>query len=179
MDWLTVVLLLVIGVATYRAWRNGFVRELVSLSAVILAIPIAGLFYNSLFLKVNPIIDNEQLAKLVSFISIIVGVIVAGQVAAHLLKRAVALLNLGIADQLAGAAFGFLKMAIISQVVLIALIRFPSPDLRGAIDGSPAARRLVDTAPLVLSILPKGFDEATSTFLGRIDGPEGNVTGDR
>lgn len=177
-NWLTVLLLLVIGFATYRAWRNGFIRELVSLSAVILAIPIAGLFYNSLFLKLNPIIDNEQLAKLVSFVAILLGVILAGQVAAHLLKRAVAMLNLGMADQLAGAGFGFLKAAIICQVLLIALIRFPNPDIRGTIDGSPVARRLVDTAPLVLSILPRGFDEATDAFLERFEGSEQQVSGD-
>jgi membrane protein required for colicin V production len=159
-----------VGFATYRAWRNGFIRELVSLSAVILAIPIAGLFYDDLFPKVQPIIDNEQLARLVSFMAILAGVIVAGQVAAHLLKQGVAMLNLGAADQLAGAAFGFLKAAIICQVILIALIRFPNPDLRETIDASPVARRMVDTAPLVLSILPKGFDEATSVFLDRVQG---------
>lgn len=175
MNWLTIVLLVVIGLATYRAWRNGFIRELVSLSAVILAIPIAGLFYNSLFLKLNPIIDSEAAAKLVSFVAILVGVIVAGQVAAHLLKRAVAMLNLGMADQLAGAGFGFLKAALLCQVVLIALIRFPSPDIRGAIDGSPVAKELVDSAPLVLSVLPKGFDEATDAFLSGMNGLEGQV----
>jgi membrane protein required for colicin V production len=170
MNWLTLLLVAFVGFATYRAWRNGFIRELVSLSAVILAIPIAGLFYDDLFPKVQPIIDNEQLARLVSFMAILAGVIVAGQVAAHLLKQGVAMLNLGAADQLAGAAFGFLKAAIICQVILIALIRFPNPDLRETIDASPVARRMVDTAPLVLSILPKGFDEATSVFLDRVQG---------
>jgi membrane protein required for colicin V production len=178
-NWLTIVLVLVIGFATYRAWRNGFIRELVSLSAVILGIPIAGLFYDSLFLKMNPIIDNEPLAKLISFIAILVGVIVAGQVAAHLLKRAVAMLNLGMADQLAGAGFGFLKAAIICQVVLIALIRFPSPDVRGTIDDSPVAKRLVDTAPLVLSVLPKGFNEATDAFLAGVENLDGQVNGEQ
>jgi membrane protein required for colicin V production len=170
MNWLTLLLVAFVGFATYRAWRNGFIRELVSLSAVILAIPIAGLFYDDLFPKVQPIIDNEQLARLVSFMAILAGVIVAGQVAAHLLKQGVAMLNLGAADQLAGAAFGFLKAAIICQVILIALIRFPNPDLRETIDASPVARRMVDTAPLVLSILPKGFNEATSVFLDRVQG---------
>ena len=103
---------------------NGFVRELVSLCAVILAIPVAGVFYDDMYPKVSPIIANDNLAALVSFISILAGVIIGGQVVAHLLKRAVAILNLGTADRLAGGVFGFLKAAVDIQAILISLVAF-------------------------------------------------------
>ena len=76
MNWVTLLLAVVIGLFTWRAYRNGFVRELVSLSAVILAVPIAGIFYDDMFPKVQPIVDNRPLASLISFIAILGGVII-------------------------------------------------------------------------------------------------------
>lgn len=165
MDWLTIALLAAIGILTWRAYNNGFIREIVSLSVAVLAIPIAGVFYSDLTPKVEPIIADPTAARLVAFLAILFGVIVAGQVVAHLLKKTVAMLNLGALDHLAGGAFGFLKAAIIAQVLLIALVTFPSPDLQESIDGSPAARGLLDAAPAVLAFLPGTFDHAINGFM--------------
>ena len=174
-DWLSVVLLAALALVTWRAWANGFVRELVSLCAVILAIPVAGIFYDDMFPKVNPIVTNDNLALLVSFLSIMAGVIIAGQVASHLLKRAVAMLNLGAADQVAGGVFGFLKAAIVLQGVLIALVAFPTPNIKDEIDGSPVATRLLGAAPLTLSILPDDFEATIDAFLDGVAGVAGEL----
>jgi membrane protein required for colicin V production len=172
MNWLSLVLLAVIALITWRAWRNGFIRELVSLAGVILAVPIAGIFYDDMFPKVHPIvgsvIDNPEqsaaLAKLISFMAIFVAVIIGGQVVAYLIRGAVTMLNLGIADQLAGGAFGFFKAVLLCQAVLIALVAFPKPDLTGSIDNSKVATGLLDAAPAVLAILPATFDRAIDAF---------------
>jgi membrane protein required for colicin V production len=169
MNWVTFLIVGLIAFLTWRAWVNGFIRELVSLAAVVLAIPIAGLFYDDLFPKVEPIIDNETLARLVSFLAILGGVIVGGQVGAHLLKRSVELLNLGAADKLAGGAFGFVKGILICQVLLVALVVFPKPDLREAIDDSTAARVLLDGTPFVLTVLPNLFNNDVDSFLDSFD----------
>lgn len=165
MDWLTILIVVILGLVTWRAYLTGFVRELVSLSAVILAIPLAGIFYDDMYPKVEPIVRNDNLAYLVSFLSIMVGVIIGGQVVAHLLKRTVAMLNLGVADHVAGGLFGFLKAVIVLQAVLIALVHFPNPDLREEIDSSPVATRLLDYAPLPLAILPGHFEASIEGFL--------------
>ena len=165
MNWLTVVLALLIGWLTYRAYRNGFVQEFVSLSAVVLAIPLAGIFYDNMFPKVQPIVDDENLASLVSFLAIMGGVIIGGQVAAHLLKGVVHALNLGFIDTVGGTAFGLLKGIIISQALLVALVTFPKPDVTESIDESPLATQLLQTAPAVLTVLPSHFDDTLATFL--------------
>jgi membrane protein required for colicin V production len=182
LNWLSIVLAGVIGLVTWRAFMNGFVRELVSLCVTILAIPIAGIFYDDLYQNLHPIITNEQLALLISFLAILAGVIILGQIAAHLLKRTVAMLNLGSADRVAGGVFGFLKIVIICQVVLIAMVKFPSPDLQGSIDDSQVARELLDTAPAVLAFLPGTFDNTINAFLDgvavaqQVDGALGSPT---
>ena len=173
MNWLTIVLVAAIGFVTWRAYMNGFVRELVSLSAAILAIPMAGIFYPHLYRKLHPIITNDQAAYLVAFLAILIGVIIAGQVTAHLLKRAVAMLNLGAADKLVGAAFGFAKVVIVCQVVLIALVRFPNPNLQTSINDSQVATELLTTAPAVLAFLPGGFESAINVFLDGVHAAQG------
>ncbi len=165
MNWVSIVVVAVVVVTTWRAYRNGFVRELVSLCAIILAIPMAGIFYDDMYPKILPIVDNEALAYLLSFLAILIGVIILGQVAAHLLKQGVNLLNFGAADQLAGAAFGLLKGVLICQAVLIALVLFPRPNVRDDIDASPVARAMLDGAPFVLTILPGHFDDGVRLFL--------------
>ena len=89
MNWVSFVLLGVIAVLTWRAWRNGVIRELVSLGSVILAIPMAGIFYDDMFPKIHPIVDSVPLANLVSFLAILLGVVVGGQVIATLLASGV------------------------------------------------------------------------------------------
>lgn len=169
MNWLDVVLLAVIAFSTWRAYANGFIRELVSIAAVILAIPVAGILYDDLFPKVEPIIDNARAAALVSFLMIMAGVIVGGQVAAHLLKRTAEILNLGVFDRLSGGLFGFLRAVLIIQAVLIALVTFPSPDLRDDIDDSPIASALLDSAPAVLAFLPQAFEDGLDLFQDAAD----------
>jgi membrane protein required for colicin V production len=164
MNWIGIVILLILGFTTYRAYRSGFIRELVSLSATILAVPLAGIFYGDLFPKVQPIVDNEPLAYLISFVAILAGVIVAGHIIAHLLKSGVAALNFGASDKVAGAAFGLLKGVLVSQAILLALVLFPSPDFRDDIEASPVARTLLNATPVILAILPDSFDEGLQQF---------------
>ena len=165
LNWVTILIVLTIGFLTWRAWKNGFIRELVSLGAVSLAIPIAGIFYDDLYPKVEPIIDNQVGAALLSFLAILAGIIIGGQVAAYLLRRGTEILNLGAADQLAGAAFGFVKGVLVCQVILIAFVAFPKPNLREDIDDSVAAGVLLDGTPFVLTVLPNAFNRAIDAFL--------------
>ncbi len=176
MNWLSVVLVLLIAWGTFTAYRTGFVRSLVTFCALILSIPIAGLFYDDLYRKLHPIITNSDLAYLVSFLAIIAGVVVGGFVLAHVIRQGVAMLNLGLADSIAGGAFGFLRTAILCQVVLVALVAFPSPNLKDTIHGSPVARALLDSAPAVLAFLPGQFDHAINIFLDSA-GAVGGVLG--
>ena len=74
-NWLDLVLLAAIGFSTFSGYRNGFIRELVSIASVILASPLAGIFYDDMFPKVEPIVRNAQFAALLSFVAILAGVL--------------------------------------------------------------------------------------------------------
>ncbi len=173
MNWVSLVIIVVVALLTWRAFRRGFLRELVGLAALILAVPVAGVFYDDMVPKVEPIVDNSVAAGLISFLAILIGVIVAGQLLGYLLRRSADILNLGGADHIAGGAFGFLQGLLLCQVLLVALVIFPQPDLRSHIEGSPIATRMLDGAPFVLSILPDDFRDAVDLFLEGIDFLEG------
>lgn len=176
MNWLDFVLIAVIGFSAFNGYRNGFIRELVSIASVILAIPVAGIFYDDMFPKVEPIVDNEDLAALISFVAILVGVVIGGQVIAHLLKRTAEILNLGVLDRVAGGVFGFLKAVFLAQVLLIVFVTYPHPDFREVIDDSLVAQRLLDSTPAVLAFLPEVFDQGLELFeehIGSLDGADG------
>lgn len=165
MNWVTIAIVIICGGLTWRAYRNGFIRELVGFCALILAVPLAGILYDDLYPKVHPIVDSENLANLISFFAILAGVIIGGQLAAYMLQTTVSALNLGAADKLAGGAFGLLQGVVLCQVLLIGLVAFPKPDIRDSIDGSALARGLLDGTPLVIGILPKYFDDVLEAFL--------------
>ncbi len=173
MNWLSLVIVVVVALLTWRAFRRGFLRELVGLAALILAVPVAGVFYDDMLPKVEPIIDDSTVSALVSFLAIFIGVIVAGQLLGYLLRRSVDILNLGGADRVAGAAFGLLQGALLCQVLLVVLVNFPTPDIRTHIDDSTIATRLLDGAPVVLAFLPDSFDDAVDLYLEGIEFLEG------
>lgn len=168
-NWVSILLVAVIGLFTWRAYINGFVRELVALSALILAIPLAGLLYDDFARNLDPILDNPTLSLLVGFIGILAAVILAGQIGSYLLKRTVEILNLGWIDRWAGAGFGFLKAFLLCQVLLLALVAFPDPDFRNAIDGSFVAGWLLDATPATLALLPTAFDSGLDAFEQGLD----------
>lgn len=169
MDVVSLLLAGGIALLTWRAYRRGLVRELVSLASLLLAIPIAGVLYDDMTPKVEPLVANRTLAQLVSFLSILFAVVMGGQVAGYALRRGVELLDLGAVDRLAGGAFGFVTGVLLAQVVLLALVVFPSPDVRGGIHRSPVGRFLLETTPLVVQLLPDPFEGVLDEFLGKGD----------
>lgn len=165
MNWVSLVIVVIVVLLTWRAFHRGFLRELVGLTALILAIPIAGVFYEDLIPKIEPLVENSLASSLISFLAIFIGVILAGQLIGYLLRRSVDVLNLGAADRIAGAAFGFLQGLLLCQVLLVALINFPEPNLLTHIDESPIATWLLEGTEFLLPILPNEFNAAIELFM--------------
>ena len=165
MNWLDILILAALAWFTWAAYRSGLVREFITLAAILLALPIAGLFYDRLAERLVDIIGGQTGAAVVAFLMIFVAVIVAGQLASIAVKQAVQLLHLGWADHSAGAFFGFVKGLLIVEALLILFVTYPEPDFREDVAGSPTASFLLDDLPVAGALLPSEFethvDEAT------------------
>ena len=171
MNWLDGAIIALIIWLTYSAFQAGFIRETVTIVAAILGIILAGLFYQDLAEDVFIWIDSETLASIVGFVFIFGAMVLAGQIVALILKPTVNLLQLGIFDQLAGAAFGFVKAIVFIQIFLILFITYPKWGLDETIDESVFGRvavRIVDRAPVIVEMLPEEFGDQFDTFVDKL-----------
>jgi membrane protein required for colicin V production len=164
MNWLDAVIILVVLWFTVAAFSAGFIRETVTIFAAILGVVLAGLFYKDLADDVLLAIDNEKVARIVAFAVIFVATALAGQLGAMLLKPTVSVLQLGIFDQLAGAAFGFVKAMIFVEIFLLVFVTYPTLDLADHIDASFFGSFIVEGIPILLRILPGEFEAAVDLF---------------
>lgn len=164
MNWLDAAIIVAIIWFTFSAFQAGFIREMVTIMAAILGVVLAGIFYKDLADDVLLFIDNDTLARIVAFASILGVTALAGQVLALVLKPTIALLQLGVFDQLAGAAFGFLKAMIFIEIFLILFITYPKWDLDKEIHGSTFGSLIIDKTPFLVKVLPDEFEAQVDAF---------------
>jgi hypothetical protein len=83
---------------------------------------------------------------------------------ALVLKPTVHMLQLGVFDQLAGAAFGFAKAMVFIQIFLIVFITYPKWGIDRTIDNSFFGSLIIDKSSIVVKILPAEFSSAVDHF---------------
>jgi uncharacterized membrane protein required for colicin V production len=158
--WPDVVIVIVLGIATFKGYSRGFVSELGGAVAVTGAL-VTPWFYNGSF---DPQI--ERLTQLGPGSAHVVGMFLTGLgtyivilLIARLLGTIARLPLLGIGNALGGAFIGFAKGAILLWLVLFVALFFPlSPDIRDGLHQSRLAPYLVAyDAPIddaILSTVP-------------------------
>jgi len=158
--WPDAVMIIVLGIATYKGYTRGFVSELGGAVAVTAAL-VAPWFYNGF-------LDSqiEAIAKVGPGSAHVIGMFgtglltyVALLIVARLLGAIAKLPVLGIGNALGGAFVGFAKGAILLWLVLFVSLFFPlSPDIRASLHDSRLAPYLVTyDAPIddaILSTIP-------------------------
>jgi membrane protein required for colicin V production len=169
MNWLDVVIILTLAGFTFAAYSAGFIREVVTLSAVVFGIVIAGFLYDDLAQDVLVFIDNEGAAEAVSFLMLFGSVYLLGQITAYFLRTGASLLMLGPWDHLSGAVFGFIKGIFIIQILLIVFAAYPSLGLESSVDDSELGSYFVDDISFLLRLLPHEFEDRIDDFLGPDD----------
>jgi len=165
MHILDLVIVAVVAWFTFSAFSRGLIREVVTAIAIFGGAILAGQFYDDLSNNLEFLTDDDTLRNFGSFIAIFVGIIVLGQVASIVIRRFAALLLLGPFDHLGGALFGFLKGAVIVEVVLILITAFPvASSLQQAINDSVLAPVFLDGLPVMLNLLPGEFSDAVDAL---------------
>lgn len=160
MNWLDIILILAFLLAAFIGYRRGIIRVVLMLAGLILGVFLAGRFYSS-FADRLPI-GNDTAAKVLAFIIIFIAVIAAAFVLAFLLRRTIAALKLGWADNLSGAVFGFIAGAVTCGALLALVAHFW--DIEGTVGQSWIASILLDRVPAVLALLPDEFDSVRAFF---------------
>jgi membrane protein required for colicin V production len=165
MSWIDAAIVIVWLVFIVTSFQNGLVREVIGLGSVVAGLVLAGLFYEDFADALLSSVDNETTKQMIAFTVIFVAVSVLGQLVAMLVHPAIALMQLGIADQLTGAAFGAVKGWAIITGMLVLLVTYPVYDMDEKIADSEFAEVLLDSAQPILTLLPDVFENSVNAFL--------------
>jgi membrane protein required for colicin V production len=161
MNWLDILLLVAIALATVAGLGIGIIRAGLSLAGLIFGIVLAGHYYIP-FSHLLDAVLQPTVAKVVAFIIILVAVMVAAVFLAIFLRRGASAIKLGWADRLGGAVFGLVMGAIFCGGLLAVWVKFVGGG--ETIAESTLARMLLDRLPIVLALLPDEFDVVRSFF---------------
>jgi membrane protein required for colicin V production len=164
LSWVDAAIVIIFLYFIITAFNAGFVREAISTAAAVLGAVLAGLFYRDVADTLLSSIDNATTSSVVGFLIIFPGVSLAGQVLALLVHPAITILQLGIFDQLLGAAFGAVKAFIIVEVLLVLFVTYPRYHLDQRINDSQFASLMVKGSAPVVKILPDIFHSKVSSF---------------
>ena len=161
MNWLDIVILVVIAISAFIGLRIGLIKAVLSLAGLIVGVILAGHYYVPLSEQLSDIIPQANVAEIVAFAIILVGVMVIASVLASLLKWVASVIMLGWLNRAGGAFLGLVLAAIFCSALLAIWVKFFGS---GLITEAFLARVLLDKFPLILGLLPSEFDAIRSFF---------------
>ncbi len=161
MSWLDIIIVIVIAVFAFLGLRMGIIKAVLSLVGLIVGVVLAGRYYVP-FSEQLTFISSDNIAKIVAFAVILIGVMVIARVAAGLLKRVVSMLMLGWVDRVGGAIFGLVLGATLCGALLAIWIKYLG--MADVIADSALSFLLLDRLPMALALLPGEFDGVRSFF---------------
>ncbi|PVX52520.1 membrane protein required for colicin V production [Balneicella halophila] len=124
MVWIDIVLLIIILWFAYKGFRNGFIVELTTFAALILAIwgALKYRLFTTEFLHDKLGMQGDYLPFL-SFVITFLVILVAVSIIGKVITQALHIAQLGILNRLLGLIFGLLKIGIILSLVVNGLDR--------------------------------------------------------
>ena len=162
MNWVDVTILTALTVSLILGLYWGLIRQLAATFGLILAILLAGRFYEQLAGFLSPPdgsgwIKDSSTAKIVAFVAIVIGVSVLIGVVSGIIRTALNLIFLGWLDHVLGALLGVAQMLILIEVILVVASVIRVPNLSDAVDSSTLAGILLRPLSFVVDLLPPEF----------------------
>lgn len=161
MNFLDLIILIPIAYFAYRGFVHGFIKEVVGIIGIVLAVYITFEYMDTISGIVAPYVENRDRATIVTGLVIFMSIVILVQLTGVLIEKIFKAVKLGIVNQLAGLLFGALKSAIFVSAILLlfAGINIPSEE---------AASNSV-SYPVVVPVAPIAFDIVASVVPGTED----------
>ena len=161
MNWLDIVIVVVLSVSTFFGLRIGIIKAVLSLVGLTVGIILAGRFYDPLSEQLS-FIPQTDVAKIVAFTIILIGIMIIAAILARFLKWTASLIMLNWVNHLGGAVFGLTLGAIFCGALLAIWVKWLG--VGSTITESIASAFLLEQFPLILALLPDEFDTIRSFF---------------
>ncbi len=127
MNSLDIIFLILIGASVLYSFIRGLVREVFSFLAIIMGFFGASYGYLAMANWLGRWMGNETLAQVLSFAILFVLIALGLGLLGRVLSRLVKKMDLGWADRMGGAAFGFIKAIFLIAIILLVLTAFLPP----------------------------------------------------
>lgn len=169
---LDIVVLIILLLLMARGIWIGFIRQLASILALILAFVAAGRFYGESASLVTPYVNNSQAGFLIAYLVVFLVVFFGVHLLGIVLKKVISISMLGWFDRTLGGVFGLAKGVFITTLLFMVVAAF-LPNANELFKKSLLAPYLEQSSQFILTVvkdkkirtdfLPK--EPAISTFL--------------
>ncbi len=162
MNWVDVTIVTALAVGGVLGLFWGFIRQVAATFGLVLAIFLAGANYKALAALLHSdsgggLIADPNVANLVAFVAIVIGVSLAVGFVASVVRTTLGLLFLGWLDHVLGAVLGVVQMALLMAVIIIGATLFHVPGLTDAIQASALAPLIAQPLSFITNWLPPEF----------------------
>jgi len=123
-NWLDWTLVAVVLVSTIAAAMKGFVRELISLAAAIVALAIAASEYERASKWFEDLARSHEIALAAGFLTLFIGTLALGALISVLARKMIKTAGLQSFDRFLGAVFGLIRGVVVDSILLLALVAF-------------------------------------------------------
>ena len=121
MIWVDWLILGVIGISAIISAVRGFIKEALSLLIWIVAVVVAGIFYEDFAPYLVHLIETPSLRAAAAWLTLFVLVLIFGALVNYMLGKMVEVTGLSGTDRFFGAVFGVIRGLILIMVILIFL----------------------------------------------------------
>jgi len=123
-NWLDWTLAAVLAASVVGAILKGFVRELISLAAVLAGLVIAALGYTHVAVWFEDLTRSHEVALGLGFLSLFVAVLVVGLLVSILARKLIKAAGLLWFDRFLGGVFGLVRGVAVDCIVLMVMVAF-------------------------------------------------------
>lgn len=162
MNILDFLILLPIAYFGYRGFRNGIIREVLSIAGILLAVFLTFHYMDETSSYIQPFFEaNAAYVPFVAALLIFIGTLIIVNIIARLAQKVLQTFHLNIINRIAGLAFGALKCGIIISALLLVFAGFNIP--------AEQTRQESLSYPHVIYLAPWAYDTVAAIYPGAED----------
>ena len=123
-NWLDWIFAVIIVLSVVAATMRGFVRELISLASLVIALVVAAVAYPRAALWFEDLTKSHEIALGLGFLVLFVGILLLGGLVSLLARKLIKTAGIEWFDRFLGAVFGLLRGVVVNCILLLVLLAF-------------------------------------------------------
>jgi len=159
-NWFDIVLILLVALSVVTGFRTGFTRAGIGFIAAIVGIYFGFWSYGIVAARVRDHVSSLQIANLIGFLVIFVGVVILGSIVGLILAKLFKWVGLSWFDRLLGGVFGVVRGSIIVAALVTVALAFWPPPLPETVKESRFLPYVIDISDVLAATTPHELKDA-------------------